>query len=126
MESQKLKIFQNRLLVADLIIDVLKNKKTVLEALSSFPTDRDDINLKCAFDALVHREADEDLREKTPDYKEVQDKFLLDLAEILKNNEQLPQNIISEYLKYHQDDLISKKSSKFKDFIQYIKRMVNF
>ena len=80
MESQKLKIYQNRLIVADLIFNVLKGKISVSEALGSFPNDENDINIKCAFDALLHREADEDLRNKIEDYKEIQDKFLYDLS----------------------------------------------
>lgn len=126
MESQKLKIYQNRLLVADLIFGVLKNKITVSDALNSFPKDKNDINVKCAFDALLHREADEDLRNEESDYKDVQDEFLYNLANILRNNEELPRNIISEYIKYHQDDLISPKNKKIRDFIRYIKRMINF
>ena len=55
MESQKLKIYQNRLFVSDLIMDVICDKITVSNALSKFPKERDDINLKCAFDALMHR-----------------------------------------------------------------------
>ena len=64
MESEKLKIYKNRLFVSDLIFDVLTDKITVLEALSRFPKDNNDINIKCAFDALAHREADEDMRQK--------------------------------------------------------------
>ena len=64
MESEKLKIYENRILVANLIIDVLLNRKTVEKALVAFPKDKNDIDIKCAFDALLHREADEDLRKK--------------------------------------------------------------
>ena len=67
MESVGLKIYENRLIVAALIEDVLAGKKTVNEALSLFPHENNDINIKCAFDALMHREADEDLRAKIPD-----------------------------------------------------------
>ena len=126
MESEKLHIYHNRLFVADLIIDVLANKKTVQEALSLFPKDKNDINLKCVFDALVHREADEDLRNKDSDYKEVQDEYLADLAKILRENERLPQNIINEYLKYYDGDIIPSKEKGFSAFINYVKRFVNF
>ena len=126
MEFEELKIYQNRLFVSDLINDVLLNKKTVQEALSLFPKDKNDINIKCAFDALVHREADEDLRNNTPDYKDVQDEYLADLANILKENQKLPENIINEYLKYHSDDILASKEKGFRAFIQYVKRIVNF
>lgn len=126
MEFEELKIYQNRLFVSDLINDVLLNKKTVQEALSLFPKDKNDINIKCAFDALVHREADEDLRNNTPDYKDVQDEYLADLANILKENQKLPENIINEYLKFHSDDILASKEKGFRAFIQYVKRIVNF
>ena len=73
MESEKLKIYQNRLLVSDLIIDVLTDKKTVQQAISLFPKEKNDINLKWAFDALMYREADEDIRAKYKDYASLQD-----------------------------------------------------
>ena len=126
MESEKLKIYENRILVANLIIDVLLNRKTVEKALVAFPKDKNDIDIKCAFDALLHREADEDLRKKDADYALVQDDYLMDLAEILKNNERLPQNIIQEYLNFHHDDLISPVAKTLKQKIQKLKRMINF
>ncbi len=126
MESEKLKIYQNRLLVADLINDVLCNKKSVQDALSLFPDDKNDINIKCAFDALMHREADEDLRAKIRDYAMVQDDFLAQIAEILKENQRLPKNIIASYLKFHSDDLVSEKENNLKTVLKKIKRMINF
>ena len=126
MESEKLKIYQNRILVANLIIDVLLNRKTVEQALVAFPKDKNDIDIKCAFDALMHREADEDLRNKDADYALVQDEYLMGLSEILKNDEILPRNIIQEYLKFHHGDLISPVTKTLKQKIQKLKRMINF
>ena len=126
MESIKLKIYQNRLFVADLIMDVICDRKTVNEATALFPKEPDDINLKCAFDALVHREADEDLRLKVKDYAQMQDEFLADLAYLLKENEQFPQNIIDEYKKYHNDNLIGDWQKPLKSVLKNFKRMINF
>ena len=126
MQSEQLKIYQNRLLVSDLIFDVLNGKKSVSQALSEFPTEKNDINIKCAFDALVHREADEDLRLKEQDYALVQDDFLIDLANILKENERLPQNIIDEYLKYHNENLMGEWDKPLKGVLKNIKKMINF
>jgi len=126
MESEKLKIYQNRLLVSDLIIDVLKGKKTVSVALSLFPKEKNDINIKCAFDALMHREADEDLRNKVSGYADVQDEFLADLAHILKENEKLPKNIIEQYQKYHTDNLMGEWDKPLKSILKNFKRMINF
>ena len=126
MESEKLKIYENRLIVAELIKDVLQGKLKTSEALSKFPNDKNDINLKCAFDALVHREADEDLRKKIADYGAVQDEYLLKICRYLKQNQDLPQNIISEYLKFHSDDLIWGQDKGIKNIFKKLKRMINF
>ena len=98
MESERLKVYQNRLLVGKLIIEVLKGKISVSKALSMFPKEKNDINIKCAFDALMHREADEDLRTKVQGYGEVQDEFLYDLAQILKNDEKKSFSYSSRFL----------------------------
>ena len=126
MESEKLKIYQNRLLVSDLIINVLSDKITVSQALSAFPKEKNDINVKCAFDALMHREADEEYRKKVADYAQVQDDFLLDLANILKENEKLPQNIIEQYQKYHAQNLMGEWDKPLKSILKNFKRMINF
>lgn len=126
MESKELKIYQNRLIVADLIEKVLINKITTNEALSNFPKDKDDISIKCAFDALLHREADEDLRKKISDYAQVQDDYLIEICNILKDNRPLPDNIIKEYLKYHSDDLIWGEDKGMKNIFKKLKRMINF
>ncbi|MBQ8476193.1 hypothetical protein IJ531_03930, partial [bacterium] len=84
-------------LVSELILGVLTSKITVLDALSRFPKNDSDINLKCAFDAIAHYEADEDLRKNEPDYAIVQDEYLEHIAQTLAKGEQLSKNIIDEY-----------------------------
>lgn len=126
MESKKLKIYENRLLVADLIEQVMLNKIKTSEALSKFPKDKEDINIKCAFDALVHREADEDLRAKISDYALVQDDYLIEICRFLKENEDLPQNIIEQYIKYHSDNLLYEDDKGIKSVFKKLKRMINF
>jgi len=124
--NNDIKEYKLKLLVSDLITDVLLNKISVQEALSLFPHDCDDINIKCAFDALVHREADEDLRKKEQDYALVQDEFLEDIATTLKNNQPLAQNIISQYLNYHKDNIIGIYKTDWKTIFKKLKRMINF
>jgi len=126
MESKKLKIYQNRLFVSELIFNVLRGKISVQQALNLFPKEKDDINLKCAFDALMHREADEDLRNKDVDYAQVQDEFLADIASILKENERLPENIIQKYVEYHGDNLIGEWDKPLKSILKNFRRMINF
>jgi len=104
----------------------LESKITVSEALEQFPKNNSDINIKCAFDALVYCEADEDYRAKVAGYAEVQDEYLAQIARTLAKNEPLNQNIIKRYLEYNKDNLIFSKEKGFRGFIKYIKRMVNF
>lgn len=118
--------YKNRLIVANLIEEVLLGKKTVSKALSEFPKDLQDINVKCAFDALLHREADEDLRSKIKDYSKTQDDYLLEIAKILRENKTLPQNVIQRYLKFHKEDVISHDDGSFKSALEKVKRMINF
>lgn len=113
-------------LVSKLIYGVLASKITVQEALSKLPKNNKDINIKCAFDALVYLEADEDYRTKIKGYAEAQNEYLAQIADILARGENLPQNIINRYLKYNKDNLISGKEKSFACFIEYIKRMINF
>ena len=126
MESSNLKKYENKLFVSSLIRDVVLDKISVEQALLLFPQDNNDVNIKCVFDALVHREADEDLRLKIEGYKEIQDEFLLNLADILKDNLSLPKNIVEEYLKFHQDNLIPDNSKNFKNVLNKLKRNINF
>lgn len=126
MESVGLRKYENRLLVSKLIYDVILNKITVQQALTLFPKDNNDISIKCAFDALLHREADEDLRLKIEDYKETQDEFLISIADILKENQNLPKNIIEQYMKIHETNLISDDQHDFKSILKQIKRNISF
>ncbi len=126
MEYDNQKTNKNRLIVSKLITDVLSNKKTVSEALSLFPKDKNDVDLKCAFDALVHREADEDLRKKIADYSLMQDSYLNDIAKFLKENQRLPKNIVNQYLKYHPDNILGENPKDIKNIIKGIKRIINF
>lgn len=126
MESEHLKIYENRIIVSKLIVAVLQDKLSVSQALSAFPKEKNDINLKCAFDALMHREADEDLRNKVAGYSEVQDELLFEIARILKENEKLPQNIIEQYQKYHSENLMGEWDKPLKSVLKNFKRMINF
>lgn len=99
-----------RKFVADLIMQVLTAKLCVREALLKFPKNADDISLKIAWHALVHFEADEDISNRDYNYKSVQVDFLEMIYNGLKEGEELPQNLITDYNIYYKDVAISKKS----------------
>ncbi|OGI04392.1 MAG: hypothetical protein A2Y25_00820 [Candidatus Melainabacteria bacterium GWF2_37_15] len=99
--------------VSQLIIQVLTEELSVQEAIKAFPNHSEDESLKCAFHALLHYEADEDYREKDPEYADEQIDHLENIAILLKNNESLPVNIIEEYRKYYEDvPVLSQKGWK--------------
>lgn len=89
--------------VSRLIYRVLAENLCVREAILQFPTDVDDTSIKTAYHALVHLEADEDLRRRDLLYKDEQDNYLEFIAEILQKGEALPHNIIKSYDKYYKN-----------------------
>ena len=115
---------KDRKKVSGLILDVLAQKITVLQALKEYPKNLGDTTLNAAFHALVHFEADEDLRKKDEMYRTEQDSYLEDIANILSDGSPLPFNIIEEYNKYHKDSLIYPNIDK-KTVVERLKKMIN-
>ena len=97
------KFTEERKKVSRLIYMVLADSLHVREAILKFPKDINDLSVKTAYHALIHREADEDLRMRDLAYREEQDDYLEFIAQILQSGEQLPQNLIKEYDKYYRD-----------------------
>ena len=92
---------ENRMLVSELIRKVLVGVISVREAVTMFPFDTDDKSIEAAYHALIHYEADEDLRKRDILYKEEQDEYLELIFQTLGNGESLPDNIIRNYKKYY-------------------------
>lgn len=99
----KKKFKEERKFVSRLIYMVLAENLSVREAILKFPKDVNDSTLKAAYHALIHYEADEDLRHRDLDYKDEQDDYLEFIAQIMQNGEALPQNIIKSYEKYYKN-----------------------
>ena len=116
-------IFQDRARVGRLIIAVLTNQKKVRDALLLFP-ESEDKNIKCAYHALVHYEADEDLRYKDIEYREEQDDYLEFIAQYLIQGKELPKNIIGDYEDYYKD-IAHKWQGGFKGFLKEFLRFIN-
>lgn len=90
-----------RKFVASLIRNVLIGEICVREAILKFPRDTEDKSIHAAYHALVHYEADEDLRNRDNLYKEEQNDYLEFISYVLEKDEDLPQNIIKNYEKYY-------------------------
>jgi hypothetical protein len=91
---------KERRYVGRLIISVLTGQKNVREAIKLFPDIRD-TNIECAYHALVHYAADEEMRAKDIEYREVQDDYLEFIAQTLDCGKELPQNVIDAYKPYY-------------------------
>jgi len=113
----------NREYVSLLLRKVLIGALTVGEAVRNFPFDTGDKSIEAAYHALVHYEADEDLRRRDIMYKEEQDEYLEMLSETLARGESLPDNIIRNYEKYYPESSIPHRHDKagaIKSFLRFL------
>lgn len=102
------KQFNDRKFIGELILKVLTDRIIVREALKLFPSDVDDSSIKSAYHALVHREADEDLRRRDLMYKDQQDSYLEQIANLLIQGKDLPKNVIKNYNQYYREIKINQ------------------
>lgn len=92
----------DRYTVAKLLKLVRLGQLSVREALLAYPKDTQDESLIAAYHALIHYEADEDLRNTDALYKEEQDDYIEFLFYTLECGEDLPANIIQNYKQYYE------------------------
>ncbi|MBQ8460330.1 hypothetical protein IJ541_09545 [bacterium] len=97
--------------VANLLRNVRVGKCSVRQALLLYPKDTEDESLIAAYHALIHYEADEDLRLRDALYKEEQDDYIEFLSFILEKGEDLPKNIIDNYKQYYDSAPILHKNN---------------
>ena len=102
---------QDRIAVARLLKLVRIGQLCVREALLKYPKDTEDESLIAAYHALIHYEADEDLRNKDSLYKEEQDDYIEFLSYTLERGEDLPENIIINYKQYYDTAPILHKNT---------------
>lgn len=105
--------------VAKLLRLVRLGDLSVREAMLKYPKDTKDESLIAAYHALIHYEADEDLRARDELYKEEQDDYIEFLAYTLSKNEDLPKNIIENYKNFYETaPILHEKNIKgfFKGF----------
>lgn len=117
-------IISARKKVGDLIIKVLTRSLSVKNALLLFPKGFTDASLKCAWHAICHFEADEDIRKNDLFYKEEQDNYLEMLSNILIQGEPIPQDILADYKDYYKDANVPIDKG-LKGFFQSILRFLN-
>ena len=113
----------NRKFVGRLVYSVLTSRRSVREAIALFP-DSMDKNIECAYHALVHYEADEDMRYKDIEYREEQDDYLEFIAQNLVEGKELPRNIIADYEEYYKG-VAKPWATGFKGFLKEFFRFIN-
>lgn len=110
--------------VSNTLFLVLSGQKTVLNALSNFPKNSHDESVDVCFHILMHLEADEDIRKNDEIYREEQDEFILNMAQLLQNGEDIPVNIIKEYNDFYGEILIYPEMNK-ENIIARLKKFIN-
>lgn len=110
--------------VSRLIYRVLTESLDVRNAILKFPEDSTDLTIKTAYHALIHMEADEDLRKMDLDYRDEQDDYLEFIAQILQKGEELPQNIIKNYDKYYKN-VETPRSDSMKGLVKSLCKFLN-
>ena len=113
----------NRKFVGRLVYSVLTERRCVRDALKLFP-DSMDKNIECAYHALVHFEADEDLRYQDIEYREAQNDYLEEIAQTLSSGKELPRNIIADYEDYYKGVATLWKND-WQGLLKEIKRFIN-
>ena len=102
---------EDRQKVANLLRLVRIGSLCVRDAMLAYPKDTEDESLIAAYHALIHYEADEDLRNRDALYKEEQDDYIEFLYYTLEKGESLPQNIIENYKKFYDSAPILHKNT---------------
>ena len=115
---------ENRKKVAELLRKVRLHVIPVREALLKFPDVTDDESITACYHALVHYEADEDLRNSDELYRDEQDDYLEFISYIMDKGEDLPDNIIKNYEKYYKSANIPH-SKDIKGFFESFFRFLN-
>lgn len=114
---------ENRKICARLINEVLAGRRITREALKRFPKGDKDKSVIAAYHALIHYEADEELRKRDIEYKEEQDLYLKSLADILLTGQPLPTNIINSYEEFYSGTVLPEGKG-FKNWLKSLFRFI--
>lgn len=113
----------NRKFVGRLIFSVLTERRNAREAILIFPSTKDK-SIECAYHALVHYAADQEMRYYDIEYREEQDNYLEFIAQTLSEGKALPRNIIADYEPYY-SGVAKKWINGFAGFIKEFFRFIN-
>ena len=114
----------DRQFVAKLLRYVRLGKLSVREAVLQYPKDTEDESLIAAYHALIHYEADEDIRYHDIEYREAQNDYLEEIAQTLSAGKELPRNIIADYEDYYKGTASLWKNG-WQGFLKEFRRFIN-
>lgn len=116
-------IITARKLTGILLYDIISRNITPFEAIQKFPKDIDDTSIKIAWNAIIHFDSDEDIREKDNLYAQEQMNYLEELGKILLQGEPLPKNILEEYENIYEETILPKRPT-IKEYLKSIFRFI--
>lgn len=108
-DSKKILIKTAREAIGKLFYSMISGVISPRDAIKYFPKNVEDISIKIAWHALLHYDADEDIRHNDAMYAQEQIAYIELLASILSKGEELPQNILQEYEELYKDTILPKK-----------------
>ena len=104
---------KDRRFVAEILRNFRLGQLSVREAMLHYPKDTKDESLIAAYHALIHYEADEDIRARDILFREEQDDYIEFIYTTLANGDDLPQNIIDSYKEfYDKAPILHEKNAK--------------
>ena len=118
-----MKEIEDRKFIGRLIYKVITEQCNVREAIKRFPKTNDK-SIECAYHALVHYGADEEMRRVDIEYRDAQDDYLEFIAETLAQGKILPKNIINEYKPYYKGT-VGVWHDGLKGIIENLQRFIN-
>ena len=116
-------ILNDRKLASELLRYVRIGQISVREAMLRYPKDTQDESLIAAYHALIHYEADEDIRARDNLYRQEKEDYIEFIAHILEMGESLPQNIIDNYKQFYDYAPIMHKKNLFGFFKSFWKSL---
>lgn len=117
-------MIETRKKVAEILRKVRLGSLRVKDALLLFPDDSKDRSVVACYHALIHYDADEDLRLRDKLYAEEQDDYIEFLSNIMEKGENVPENIIVNYEQYYKAGNIPHQKNT-KGFIESFLRFLN-
>ena len=95
--------------VGKLFYSMIEGVVTSRKVIDYFPRNVEDDSIKIAWHALLHYDADEEMRIQDAEYAQEQIKYIEFLAGILSKGEELPQNLLDEYEELYKDTTLPKR-----------------